>query len=602
MGGSMVHLAGGLGLALLAGLGLVGLGRSAGARSLPLAWVLGWTAVWWPTALAAVAAGPRVGAAVGAALLVLGAVLWAARTSRERRLPELAAGCAAVAAGAPFFMVPPHFFDSLVYHLGLPWSWLANGTLAPMEHNLFQYFPLAGSMVYLVPVWLGFPGTAAGLHWLTFAVALAAAWEVARRLGAGRAAWFAPACLLGTWHAVWVAGVAAADHLVAAGVLVGAGLLLAPTEDEEGSRWTVPAGGLALGLALAAKYQGVLPALAVLGALVLVRPRRTREAATAGAVAVGAASFWYLRNLVLAGNPVFPLLANLFGGPGWTPRDEARFAAQVHEGVHGPWSLLEGLRMLLADGPGLGVWVLLAALLGIVAVGRAHGRPGPKQVGTAVLLMLLAWLVTSQTTRYAIPMAGLLGSLGAAGLARLARPTRRVAAAAMVLLVAWGGFLFLRFAVGALHMDALWFRRVDAETWRHRVTVNDPLPAYRAAAPLLGKGNRLLVVGEGRPWGCPGPHQVSSPYDTQLVQEIVERSPGPGEVADALAGRGFGLLVINHGEISRLREGFGMLRWERERDRATWLGFLAAHTRAVWREGDLEIRRLLPGKARRDAP
>ncbi len=590
---TMVSTAGALGLTYLAGLGLAGLGRAAGARNLPLAWVVGWTVVWWPVMVVSTVAGPRSGAAVGAGLLLAGAVAWPFRTPERSRWWELAAGGAAVVVGAPLYLAPPYFFDSLVYHLGLPWSWLVNGTMEPMPNNLFEFFPLAGSAVYMVPLWVGAPRVAAGLHWLTFVVSLGAALQLARRLGAGgRAAWLAPACLLGTWHAVWVAGVAAADHLVALGVLVAAGLLLAPSEDDTGSAWTLPAAGLALGLALAAKYQGALPAMAVLGAMVLVRPRRLRGAAVAGGTAVLVASFWYVRNLVLTGNPVFPLLWSVFGGAGWTAREDARFRALVHEGVHGPWSAPEGLRGLVLDGPGLGSWLLVAVVLACVAVVGRWSRAEVRRLGVALLLMLAAWLLTSHTTRYAIPMVGLVGSLAAVGLDRLGRWPRRVSAAAMVALLALGGLVLLRFTVGTLDLEALWSGRVGAEAWRHGVTVNDPMPAYREVTRFLPRGARLLVVGEGRPYGCPGPHQVSSPYDTQLVQRVVERSRDSRAVAAELGEMGFGVMVVNRGEAARLREGFGVLRWEREEDRLRWAGFLGRFTTPLWREGGLEIRRL----------
>ncbi|NOZ95131.1 MAG: hypothetical protein GXP47_10395, partial [Acidobacteria bacterium] len=54
-----------LGLTFLLGLALLGLGRAAGARRAPLAWLTGWTVLWWLTALAATAAGPWFGAGAG---------------------------------------------------------------------------------------------------------------------------------------------------------------------------------------------------------------------------------------------------------------------------------------------------------------------------------------------------------------------------------------------------------------------------------------------------------------------------------------------------------------------------------------------------------
>lgn len=577
-------LALGLTLGLLGG--VLGLGRLLGAGDLPRATVAGLHLLWWPAALVGALVSPAAAAWVvlGAAAAGVGAL--AVRRPAGRALAALAAF---VVAGAPVWLAPPVFYDALVYHLGMPWTWLANGSMAPVPHNLFSHFPLAASVVFLGPVRLGLPQAAAGLHWACLGLAAAAAAGLARRLGAGRHAWTAALCTAASWHALWIAGVAAVDQVVVLGVAVAAAEMAAVLGGEERG---VRMAGLAMGLALAVKYTAVVPVAALLLALVAVAPRRGRWAAGAGLIAAASSSFWYLRNLLTTQNPVYPLFWRLLGGRGWTVADDARYLATVREGVGGLSSVLDGLAQLVNPARGLGWWLPLALLLAGTAAWSRRRDPGVRWLALAVALVVTGWLATSHTTRYALVLGPLVGALGALGLEGLGRTARRVAAAGLLLAAAagwarWGAFTFGE--LGWLH----WMGGpAEAETWRHRVTVNDPLPAYRAADRLLPASARLLIVAEGRSWGCPRPHHASSAYDTQLVQEVVEESSSAGEAAARLRALGFSHVLINHGELERLHgPPFHVLGWRDPEASGRWRRLVAAG-RPVWRDRLVELREL----------
>ncbi len=577
-------LALGLTLGLLGG--VLGLGRLLGVRDTPAAAVAGLHMLWWPAALAGALVAPAAGA-----WLVLGGAVAGVGVLAVRRFSgrTLAAVAGFTAAGAPVWLAPPVFYDALVYHLGMPWSWLVNGSMAPVPHNLFSHFPLAASVVFLGPVRLGLPEAAAGLHWACLGLAAAAAAGLARRLGAGRYAWTAGLCTAASWHALWIAGVAAVDQVVVLAVAVAAAEMAASLAGEEGKAWTA---GLALGLALAVKYTAAVPVVALLLALVVVRPRRWRWAVGAGMVAAGSSSFWYLRNLITTGNPVYPLFWGLLGGRGWTAADDARYLATVREGVGGWSSVLDGLLQLVSPGRGLGWWLAVALLLAAAASWRRRREPGVRWLALAVALMAAGWLATSHTTRYALVLGPLVGALGALGLEGLGRPARRVAVVGLLLAAAAGWVRWGAFTFGELG----WMRWLPgpaaAEDWRHRVTVNDPLPAYRAADRVLPPSATLLIVAEGRSWGCPRPHHASSAYDTQLAQEVVEDSSSAGEAATRLKALGFSHMLVNLGELGRLGgPPFRVLDWHAPAAAARWRRLLAV-SRPVWRGRLLELREL----------
>ncbi len=571
--------------ALVAG-GLLGLGEMLGARSAGDRWVRGWTALWWSVALIAQLAGPRP--AVWAGFLILGGGLWKAwGLTRGQPRAALMFG-AALVAGAPAWLVPPYFYDALVYHLGLPWTWLGNGSFAAVPHNLFSHFPMAAQTVFLLPVAVGLPEVAAGLHWATFVIALVALARLAARLGAGRFRWVAPVLVLGCWHATWIASVAAADHLVVLGVVLMADHLAARGESARERGVGV---GLALGLAVAAKYTAAIPAAAVLAAGALVAPAVIWPAA---AIGLAASSFWWVRNLVTTGNPVFPLLWAVFGGRDWSAQDNQRYLALVQEGVGGLASLPAGLAHLVTPPNGLGWWVAAALPVAALALfGRDEARRERRLVALAGALALAGWLVTSQTTRYALPLAALLAALTAAGLGQFGRRPARLVVALLGVTVVHGLLGLRAFALGVLGLGPLWSGAVSPDAWRHSVTMNDPIPAYRRCDALLPPHARILLVGEARAWGCPRPHSVSSPYDEQLVAEVVESSPTAAAAAQRLRTAGFTHLLINWGEVARLGGAdYRVLRWRTPAAAARWRELLEAFTTPVLSEGAVEVRAL----------
>lgn len=563
-------------------LAMDGLGQLLGGHDFLNRWIRGWTVLWWTVSIAATIGGPMTGVVAGSVLAAAGFVHHArVAIPQPRRLGLPIAG---LAIGAPLWLAPPFFFDTLVYHLGLPWTWLVNDSFAPIPHHVFSHFPFAASAVYLLPVAWGVPEAAAALHWMSFIVALVGLHRLAARLGAGQWSWFAPAALCGCWHVVWIAGVAAAD-MVALAAFVAA---LDAVTDEPAVRWLDLS--LACGLAAATKYPAVVTTaalLAVAGAL-LWRHWRQWLGAAAGAVAL--ASFVPVRNLITTGNPVFPLMWSVFGGTGWTARDDARYGALVHEGVGGIGSLATGLWRLFDPPTGLGWAALVTVPLAAAAVVRGRDRGAAQRLAAITCAATVGWLVTSQTVRYAFPLAAALAVLAAAGLAVLSRPARLIASLGLVIAISVGLLQLGGMVFGTLQMDRLWFG--DRDAWRAAVTLDDPLPAYRAAADLP-TGSRLLVVGEGRSWACPIPHHVSSPYDLQLVQAMAEAAPTADRLAADVAAAGWTHLMVNRGELERLGgPDFQVLRWRSAADAQRWRQFLRRSATVIWRHDDCFLLRL----------
>ena len=210
-------------------------------------------------------------------------------------------------------LMPPWYRDSLTYHLTLPKLFAQNQGYTAGDEIIFGYFPLGWhsilSYLYVFSPEEGVPLFNPRLVavWLSGATAIATS-GLCRMLG-GTQLW---------------------------SIVAGVCFLLIPTQIEFGTSayiqtWLTlicvcAAGfvhrkdfvwmGLCAGLAASAKYSGLF--LCLLVCIIALRSKKVKYPIIP-MILVG--TWFYLRNLWLKGNPLFPLAYSLFGGDGW---DETR--------------------------------------------------------------------------------------------------------------------------------------------------------------------------------------------------------------------------------------------------------------------------------------
>jgi hypothetical protein len=181
--------------------------------------------------------------------------------------------------------------------------------------------------------------------------------------------------------------------------------------------------GFASGAAAGTKYVGVVIAL-LLGAYVAasaVRARRGLDVAVASACAIAAGGMWYVKNLVVAGNPVYPLF---FGGKWWTPGSDQAVENLNRYGVHHGLLRLPILPLdLLLHGGGFdrGQYVGTAVFVAAIAAVLLRIR-GVAALWLGVFAYLVVWAALSAQSRFLLPALAVLAAAGGAAVeAALAR-------------------------------------------------------------------------------------------------------------------------------------------------------------------------------------
>jgi len=205
-------------------------------------------------------------------------------------------------------------FDSLWYHMPFAVDMAQTHSVVGMHHveTVFTnwFYPQNSELLHGVGILLtGRDTLSLFLNFGWLAVAFLAAYCVGRPYGRGALTAVAAAILL-ECHTLVVRDPGAAKNDLAAAALLLASIAIlveAWAHRRDGwERWALAAAGLAAGLAAGTRVTGLAMAGALTVAVVVLAPRGRRVAAFGWwfLPAVAGGGFWYLRNLVVAGNPI----------------------------------------------------------------------------------------------------------------------------------------------------------------------------------------------------------------------------------------------------------------------------------------------------------
>lgn len=313
-------------------------------------------------------------------------------------------------------------FDSLWYHLPFAVDMVQTHSVVGMHHaeTVFTnwFYPQNSELLHAVGILLVGRDTLSlfiNFGWL--GIAFLAAYCVGRPYGRGAVTAVAAAILL-ECHTLVVRDPGAAKNDLAAAALVLAAIAILveayahrrvvelepPIEAEAQPRpwqlmpWAVAAAGLAVGLAAGTRVTGLAMAAALTVAVVVLAPRGRRVGAFGWWLlpALAGGGFWYLRNLVMAGNPL-PEVESL--GPISLPHparlQEGRpdFSIAHYLTDTGVWRNYFGPGLHDAFGVLWPLVVFGAAAAALLAI--FHGRDRiVRWVGIAALFGLVAYLFT----------------------------------------------------------------------------------------------------------------------------------------------------------------------------------------------------------------
>lgn len=531
------------------------------------------------TAFGLLAAVPRLGAAFRSGV-------------HRQRLPALlqpsslvlALLCLALTAMVAWgATLPEIFFDALNYHLGLPEQYLVNGRITLVSTAVHSAFPAYADVLLGGVMGLAGPGASklfTALLWPLGGITTAALYRYLRgRWDAGAAV--AALTAAGAPGVLVMATMCSIDGaLLAAGGLAMLGAARTGTSDRP-RKWAVLA-GIAAGFAVGSKYTGLYLLVACAVLVLALRPSRAAlwDAAVLVAVAATIASPWYVRNLALLGNPIYPVLEPWLNPDGPGALSLARLRRDIPDLGWVPLRWWKTGVALLSQPHRLGAGAQVGWLLPAAAVGLLVGicRPSPwRPWGLCALAFLLLWSLQAPAGRYLYPLFPLLAATGSCALQSWLTSRRRAIGAAALAVVAVctclhgaEAWLIMR----SLYGPAAW--QVHSGSMSRDAYLREHLAYYGAAQCLhanAASAAQVLLVGETRLLYLERPLRFSSAYDRSEFGDWIAAHREPTALNERLRQMGIAYVLINRREIRRLQRAYDhMALGEEQMDRiAVWL-------------------------------
>ncbi len=312
--------------------------------------------------------------------------------------------------------------DGPIYHLYFAARWWKAGGLilvaAPFGENAATYFPANGDLwfTWLMTVWGGDALARVGQAPFLL-VAGATAFATARLLGAGRTSSIVATCwFLSSTPLLLFSFEPNVDTIFIAGYLLAVYFFLRYAIANGGPD-ALAMGALAAGIALGTKPTAIvfvppMLLLVIVGLLAGEGSRRDRvaRAAIVAILPVATGGYWFLRDLWLTGNPLYPLDLRVMGQTifsGWYGREAMRWSAYYLP--IGRLSALGDTVLAILDPRMSLIW--LAAILGGWAVANPRTRSVRGWITLlamgAVANILLYWLAIPYRTQQRFMLHGI---------------------------------------------------------------------------------------------------------------------------------------------------------------------------------------------------
>lgn len=247
-----------------------------------------------------------------------------ALSNRHRWAIALGASAAMIVALAPAWLLPLYpltAFDATMFHLAAAHIYVEHHALVFAEYLRFPLFPQTNELLFALALLLHDDVTAQLIQFLMVIVTAVALCAWGQRAFSLRTGLWAAALWLSNPLVLWLGGSALIDPGLA---MFGCLAMYAFFTWASGKQtyWLVLAGVFS-GLAAATKHTAliVIAMFALVTVYFAIRDRRWTYPAIYVALAIAIPAFWYVRSLYYSGNPVEPLLPQIFGYGLWNEGD-----------------------------------------------------------------------------------------------------------------------------------------------------------------------------------------------------------------------------------------------------------------------------------------
>ena len=445
-------------------------------------------------------------------------------------------------------LTPAVYYDTLVYHLGLPQQYLAAGRIEPSATNLFSFFPqlMQANFSLMLSV-----GGEAAVKVFCFVMALGLAAACAGLCSAAGGSGRAGVIFLIT-SPLFVLNAPRAGSELPLALYAILSLITLIKAFKNGPQKSAALMTALLGsFAMAVKYTGVIIFVFNAAAYIFLAAAKKRgAAATAGFLIIPLIVLapFLVSNYIETGNPVYPMAAQMFNTPEPLKGDAAAYTA--HVSGFGPGKsavdfLLSPFRLVFAKnmfgGDAMGPLFIIAVIFAAAA-----GIKGAGFILAFMVFYYTVWFFTGPVLRFLLPFEAAACCLAAYGFARAGKWLKY---AAFIPLVAVQALLSVYFTERYLDPLSL------SHTTRSDYTASRV--SYYGAAEFVNKytprNSQILMLGDARVFYIDRRVKAYTVFNTRKMLKGFFGLPDE-KVAAGLVLTQADYLIVNRNEAERLKD------------------------------------------------
>jgi 4-amino-4-deoxy-L-arabinose transferase-like glycosyltransferase len=479
-------------------------------------------------------------------------------------------------------MTPPFEYDELEYHLGAPAEYIKAGRITALPHNFYSNLPQLTEMLYLLGLKTSSGVAAKLLHWSLGLLGAVAVYAVAARSWKREVALPAVALFYCVPFMQDLSETARIDLATTFFAVLAFGSLLGWLQDRRDNRY-LWLSALMAGGAVGTKWTAIPVVLLPAGVFVLVSRRSVFLAARYWLLAAAVVLPWLIKNWLFMGNPVYPLLDNVFHSPHWSAEQAALFARKHYAsfGWDG-WAQFVGLIWRYSFKEPFAVPLLLMTAPLILLLRNV--TPSARRAGWLFVAAYAGWfLLTFRPWRFLFPIFPLAAMVGAVALDAVGKWARAVVVA--VLLAGLSGMglnslvdaenpervpaqvSFLDYALGEVSREEF-IARMGRGTFEPIVWMNRNLPADAT----------VLYAGEARAYYARNRVLWSTAFDQSPLEAMMRQAHDAESLFGLMRDLHITHIYVNTYELNRLRNSYGYLV---NIDQSLLNEFLSSYTRPV---------------------
>jgi len=493
-------------------------------------------------------------------------------------------------------LTPVWDYDALLYHLEVPRRYIAHGGIYFDRDVMRSAYPYLGEMLFAVGIMFRLDVLSKLVH-LTYAVLfVAGVYAFAARFFNRGTGLTAVGILLSVPSFVLWSTWASIDFAWAGYELWGVYAVSMWLSDENhDSRSLLILAGIMSGFAASTKYISVpvLVLLAILIAWFSVSRLRKNFGETIQSLLIFGLSAglvmgsWYIKNLILTGNPVYPLV---YGGPGWEPLEDMVLNAYVQTFGFGK-TLLDFIRLpyttyVFQDRFSTISQEIIHPLLWLAFLFPFLTRSRKHTFVTAYTMTYFVWwFFSSQVIRFLLPLSAFLALFAGAVIEKFPSMLRNVLKFSLI-----SGLLIFNLVYQTLTLrnsgafgyiagqnSAVEFLRLFVDDYSVKQYIQE----------TFSSDERALFLWDGRGYYCD--ERCIADTEQSIAVGLALDSPAPEELSEELRGNGITHLMLSSSDADFFIKfhdpaGFHGDAWDYYRN-----VFLPTCGRSVFRDGGMEL-------------